>query len=83
MVASNNWFEIEDRLYEAMIGSCDFPDGVGLCLTITDAETGDEVLNICQVDSTKHCFVEAAVGQVPVAVMQYALEMFEKRVRLK
>jgi len=83
MVAKANRFEIEGRWYEAMIGSCDFPDGVGMCLMITDAETGREVVDICQVDSTKQCFVEPMAEQVPIALVQRALEIFEERVRIK
>lgn len=76
-------FEVEGRWYETMIASCSLRDGVGLCLMVTDARTGREVVDICQVHSSKKCFIEMEADQVPVAVMQRAMEIFEERVRLK
>ncbi len=81
MVAKTNRFEIEGRWCDAMIGSCDLPDSVGLCLMIT--EIGREVVDICQVDAPKQSFFEHTGKQVPVAVMQRTLEIFEERVRIK
>ena len=83
MTAKSNKFEIEGRSYDGLIGSCTFPDGVGLCLMVKDCETGSGVVDICQVDATKRCFIEALGRQVPLAVLQRAMEIFEERVRVK
>ncbi|MEZ4791199.1 MAG: hypothetical protein R2811_14435 [Flavobacteriales bacterium] len=80
---NQNQFEVEGHWYEAMIGSCDLANGVGLCVMITDASSGDEILDICQVDSTRECHVETYVKDVPSGLMEKAMAMFDERVRLK